>query len=226
MFNYNVNKIMYDDKDTFDNLAKQYIADLVVLYDRNRFFLALGEEEIKECFDDFENNETKENLKLDYHITNSIKLISTLDDILIKIRCFTLMTDINENIDKVGRLYNGEDKDSKGLTQDSREYFEQNKNESSNKKDFPNLPDKNNRYTRDYRHKITHEGLSFYQTSHIEIDGLILGGPQEFMISQNKRKIAEIRGLIKEDTDILDKEQEQLDSIIKKHLKLNKITNG
>ncbi len=217
---------MYDDKDTFDNLAKQYIADLVVLYDRNRFFLALGEEEIKECFDDFENNETKENLKLDYHITNSIKLISTLDDILIKIRCFTLMTDINENIDKVGRLYNGEDKDSKGLTQDSREYFEQNKNESSNKKDFPNLPDKNNRYTRDYRHKITHEGLSFYQTSHIEIDGLILGGPQEFMISQNKRKIAEIRGLIKEDTDILDKEQEQLDSIIKKHLKLNKITNG
>lgn len=226
MFNYNVNKIMYDDKDTFDNLAKQYIADLVVLYDRNRFFLALGEEEIKECFDDFENNETKENLKLDYHITNSIKLISTLDDILIKIRCFTLMTDINENIDKVGRLYNGEDKDSKGLTQDSREYFEQNKNESRNKKDFPNLPDKNNRYTRDYRHKITHEGLSFYQTSHIEIDGLILGGPQEFMISQNKRKIAEIRGLIKEDTDILDKEQEQLDSIIKKHLKLNKITNG
>ncbi|HIH8111527.1 hypothetical protein [Mammaliicoccus sciuri] len=225
MFNYNVNKIMYDDKDTFDNLAKQYIADLVVLYDRNRFFLALGEEEIKECFDNFENNETKENLKLDYHITNSIKLISTLDDILIKIRCFTLMTDINENIDKVGRLYNGEDKDSKGLTQDSREYFEQNKNESSNKKDFPNLPDKNNRYTRDYRHKITHEGLSFYQTSHIEIDGLILGGPQEFMISQNKRKIAEIRGLIKEDTDILDKEQEQLDSIIKKHLKLNKITN-
>lgn len=217
---------MYDDKDTFDNLAKQYIADLVVLYDRNRFFLALGEEEIKECFDDFENNETKENLKLDYHITNSIKLISTLDDILIKIRCFTLMTDINENIDKVGRLYNGEDKDSKGLTQDSREYFEQNKNESRNKKDFPNLPDKNNRYTRDYRHKITHEGLSFYQTSHIEIDGLILGGPQEFMISQNKRKIAEIRGLIKEDTDILDKEQEQLDSIIKKHLKLNKITNG
>ncbi|MGI2244273.1 MULTISPECIES: hypothetical protein [unclassified Staphylococcus] len=222
MFNYNVNKTMYDDKNTFDNLAKEYIADLVVLYDRNRFFLALAEEEIKECFDDFENNETKENLKLDYHITNSIKLISTLDDILIKIRCFTLMTDINENIDKVGRLYNGEDKDSKGLTQDSREYFEQNKNESSNKKDYPNLPDKNNRYTRDYRHKITHEGLSFYQTSHIVIDGLILGGPQEFMISQNKRKITEIRGLIKEDTDILDKEQEQLDSIIKKHLKLNK----
>ncbi|MEO2248550.1 hypothetical protein ABGB00_01785 [Staphylococcus saprophyticus] len=226
MFNYNVNKTMYDDKDTFDNLAKQYIADLVVLYDRNRFFLALAEEEIKEYFDDFENNEAKENLKLDYHITNSIKLISTLDDILIKIRCFTLMTDINENTDKVGRLYNSEDKDSKGLTQDSREYFEQNKNESSNKKDYPNLPDKHNRYTRDYRHKITHEGLSFYQTSHIEIDGLILGGSQEFMISQNKRKITEIRRLIKEDTDIIDKEQEQLDSIIKKHLKLNKITNG
>ena len=63
------------------------------------------------------------------------------------------MTDINENTDKVGRLYNSEDKDSKGLTQDSREYFEQNKNESSNKKDYPNLPDKHNRYTRDYRHK-------------------------------------------------------------------------
>ena len=226
MFNYNVNKTMYDDKDTFDNLAKQYIADLVVLYDRNRFFLALAEEEIKEYFDDFENNEAKENLKLDYHITNSIKLISTLDDILIKIRCFTLMTDINENTDKIGRLYNSEDKDSKGLTQDSREYFEQNKKERSHKKDRPNLPDKHNRYTRDYRHKITHEGLSFYQTSHIEIDGLILGGSQEFMISQNKRKITEIRRLIKEDTDIIDKEQEQLDSIIKKHLKLNKITNG
>ncbi len=28
MFNYNVNKTMYDDKDTFDNLAKQYTADL------------------------------------------------------------------------------------------------------------------------------------------------------------------------------------------------------
>ncbi|WP_239711187.1 MULTISPECIES: hypothetical protein [unclassified Mammaliicoccus] len=78
MFNYNVNKIMYDDKDTFDNLAKQYIADLVVLYDRNRFFLALGEEEIKECFDDFENNETKENLKfkirLSYNKFNKVDI--------------------------------------------------------------------------------------------------------------------------------------------------------
>lgn len=225
MFNYNVNKTMYDDRDTFDSLSKQYIADLVVLYDKNRYFLALAKDEIEECFDDFENNEAKENLKLDYHITNSIKLITTLDDILIKIRCFTLMTDINENIDKVGSLYNGGDEDSKGLTQDAREYFEQNKNESSNKKAYPNLPDKNNRNTRDYRNKITHEGLSFYQTSHIEVDGLILGGTQEFMISQNKRKITEIIDLIKEDTDILDKEQEQLDSIIKKHLKLNKFTN-
>ncbi|WP_053037123.1 hypothetical protein [Staphylococcus haemolyticus] len=226
MFNYNVNKTKYVDKSIFDHLAKQYIADLVVLYDRNRFFLALAEEKIKELFDNFENNEQKENLELDYHITNSIKLISTLDDILIKIRCFTLMTEINENIDKVGRLYNGEDKNSKGLTQDSREYFEQNKNKSNNKKNYPNLPDKNNRYTRDYRHKITHEGLSFYQTSHIEINGLILGGPQEFMISENKKKITEIRDLIKKDTYILDKEQEQLDNIIKKYLKVNKITNS
>lgn len=188
MFNYDVNKTMYDDKSIFDNLAKQYIADLVTLYDRNRFFLKLAEEEIKEYFDDFENNDEKENSKLDYHITNSIKLISTLDDILIKIRCFTLMIDINECIDKIGKLYNEENENSKGLTQDSREYFEQNINESSNKKNYSNLPDKNNRYIRDYRNKITHEGSSFYQTSHIEIDDLILGGSQEFIISQNKGK--------------------------------------
>lgn len=197
MFNYNVNKTMYGDKSIFDHLAKQYIADLVVIYDRNRYFLALAEQEIKKRFEDFENNEIKESLILDYHITNSIRLISTLDDILIKIRCFTLMTDINENIVKVGSLYNEEDENSKGLTQDSREYFEQNKNKSSNKKDYPNLPDKNNRYTREYRNKITHEGLSFYQTIHIEIDGLILSGSQEFMISQNKSKITEIIDLIK-----------------------------
>ena len=40
-------------------------------------------------------------------------MITTLDNILIKIRCFTLISDINENIDKVGSLYNGEDEDSK-----------------------------------------------------------------------------------------------------------------
>lgn len=36
----------------------------------------------------------------------------------------------------------------------------------------------------------------------------------------------EIRDLIKKDTDILDREQRELDNIIKKYLKLNKITNG
>lgn len=59
------------------------------------------------------------------------------------------MIDINECIDKMGRLYIGENENSKGLTQDSREYFEQNNKKSSNKKYYPNLPDKNNRKTRD-----------------------------------------------------------------------------
>ncbi|PUZ21329.1 hypothetical protein BUY00_04825 [Staphylococcus chromogenes] len=227
MFNYDVNKTMHDDKSIFDNLAKQCIADLMVSYDRNRFFLALAQEEMEESFKSFENNDLKENLILDYHITNSIRLITTLDDILIRVRCFTLMVDINDiNIDKVGRLYNGEDEKSKGLTQDAREYFEQNNKKSSNKKYYPNLPDKSNRKTRDYRNKITHEGLSFYQTNHIEINGLIIGGTQEFMTSQNKRKIIEIIDLIKEDTGILDKEQQQIDNIIQKHLKLTKFPNG
>ncbi|PTG57019.1 hypothetical protein, partial [Staphylococcus chromogenes] len=111
-------------------------------------------------------------------------------------------------------------------TQDSREYFEQNNKKSSNKKYYPNLPDKSNRKTRDYRNKITHEGLSFYQTSHIEINGLILGGPQEFMTLQNEKEITNIIRLLKEDTDILDEEQQQLDNIIQKHLKLTKFPNG
>ena len=68
--------------------------------------------------------------------------------------------------------------------------------------------------------------MSFYQTNHIEISGLIIGGTQEFMTSQNKRKIIEIIDLIKEDTGILDKEQQQLDNIIQKHLKLTKFPNG
>ncbi|HDJ3496588.1 hypothetical protein [Staphylococcus aureus] len=46
------------------------------------------------------------------------------------------------------------------------------------------------------------------------------------MTSQNKRKIIEIIDLIKEDTGILDKEQQQLDNIIQKHLKLTKFPNG
>ncbi|UXR71726.1 MULTISPECIES: hypothetical protein [unclassified Staphylococcus] len=86
MFNYDVNKTMYDDKSIFDNLAKQCIADLMVSYDRNRFFLALAQEEMEESFKSFENNDLKENLILDYHITNSIRLITTLDDILIRVR--------------------------------------------------------------------------------------------------------------------------------------------
>lgn len=136
------------------------------------------------------------------------------------------MIDINECIDKMGRLYIGENENSKGLTQDSREYFEQNNKKSSNKKYYPNLPDKSNRKTRDYRNEITHEGLSFYQTSHIEINGLILGGPQEFITLQNEKEITDIIRLLKEDTDILDEEQQQLDNIIQKHLKLTKFPNG
>lgn len=187
------------------------------------FFLALAQNEMNESFKNFEQNTNKDNLILDYHITISIRLITTLDDILTRIRCFILMIDINDIApDKVGRLYNGEDSHSKGLTQDAREYFEQNKKKSKKKNDYPKLPDNINRKTRECRNKITHEGLSFYQTSHINIDGFIIEGTPEFMTTQNKIKISQIIDLINEDKSILNTDQIQLDNIIRKHLDLSK----
>ncbi|WPF96796.1 hypothetical protein SE111_00140 [Staphylococcus aureus] len=73
MFNYDVNKTMYDDKSIFDNLAKQCIADLMVSYDRNRFFLALAQEEMEESFKSFENNDLKKfNIRLSYNKFNKV----------------------------------------------------------------------------------------------------------------------------------------------------------
>lgn len=46
------------------------------------------------------------------------------------------------------------------------------------------------------------------------------------MTLQNEKEITDIIRLIKEDTDILDEEQQQLDNIIQKHLKLTKFPNG
>lgn len=226
-FNYNVNRLMFDDHDTYDTLSKQYIAELVNVYDKNRYFLDKTFSELKdnlEVIQDVNNSSNKElHLLLDYYATMAIRLLSTLDDVIIRLSCFTLMTELKEeNINKIGFMFNGSYLDSNNelkndrrkLIQKNREYFEQQVSFSSNKNKYPSMPGVNNRVTKVIRHKITHEGYSFFQEGSIDIGGLILGVTNEKLNEHNISTLKNIYIDIASDIARIDYDQKKLQSLI------------
>ncbi|MCD8904342.1 hypothetical protein K2V56_02540 [Staphylococcus chromogenes] len=124
---------------------------LLQIYDDNYFMAMKSSERFSKSLKDFDVNKEGDKsfesaINVVYDMNMYIRMLATLDDILIKISVYTYS--LSNNMDK-----NNLPSIECGTINNFRDFFKKNKLEKDN---FPPLPTKLNRETRKYRNDITH----------------------------------------------------------------------
>lgn len=133
---------------------KGELYSLLEFYDDNYFIMTEAQANFKKHLNEYieegkNSNSFRISLKVIYHMNMYIRMLATLDDILIKIGVYNhILDNINVSDDEIYKL--------KGESINTlRKYF----NDPSRKRnDYPLLPSKLNRKTRLLRNDLTHNG--------------------------------------------------------------------
>lgn len=146
------NQFHFESKDLFfglygDNSIEEVIFNLTKVFDDNIFILIKSEEYYKKAYDKYSEegyeNWFKNSVDVIYHLNMLIRMVNTVDDIIIKLTANTFI--LNEDKNKW--------KPKKTVIK-STNFYDNHINDSK----YPEKPSKNNRYTRTLRNDITHDG--------------------------------------------------------------------
>lgn len=146
----------------YEDLFKTYILSddiegrlyrLLQIYDDNYFMAMKSSERFVKALKSFDNSKESDDsfenaIDVLYDMNMYIRMLATLDDILIKISVYTYGLSNNVITNELPNI-------KSGSINNFRNYFNKNKLEKDN---YPPLPTKLNRETRKHRNDITHGG--------------------------------------------------------------------
>lgn len=172
---------------------------LLEVYDDNVYVTVMALNKFENSLGLFEKSEGEDNsftLGLDtlYHMNMYIRMLATLDDILIKIGVYTyLVSKEKENGQLIETYIPNKDAEY-------RSKYEMMKLES---KGYPKLPNKNNRKTRKYRNDITHGSDLLITKGTVIEDGMLKDVSPLGVFKRNLNVFNETKEKIINDLDII-----------------------
>ncbi|MDW4095158.1 hypothetical protein QI297_09750 [Staphylococcus saprophyticus] len=221
--NNNQFRLVYNDffKDKLprdDNEGTLY--KLMQVYDDNYFVLVVALNEFETKLKHYrENGYNGESFYLGvevlYHMSSIIRMVATLEDILIKIYIFTQK--VNDE-----KLMGIKLKKFKGYSIEDyrKEYFDL----KLYKMYFPQLPFEKNRKTRKYRNDITHGDELMITKGEIKEKGVVWGISPEGVYTHNLKIFNKTEKEIAHDLQTLDKNRKKVEGKIIKLIDVHKKT--
>lgn len=184
-----------------NNEGKLY--KLLEVYDDNLYVAVMAIQKFENSLGLFEKSEGEENsfsLGLDtlYHMNMYIRMLATLDDILIKIGVYTHLVDEEKNGGQLMETYTPKhDSEFRGKYETLR----------LEKKGYPKLPNCNNRNTRKYRNDITHGSELMITKGTVIEDSIIKDISPSGVFERNLKVFNETKEKMTNDLDIIYKYQ-------------------
>lgn len=130
-----------------DNSIEDVVFNLTKVFDDNIFILIKAEEYYKKAYAKYSEegyeNWFKNSIDVVYHLNMLIRMVNTVDDIIVKLTANTYIL----NVDK--KRWKPKIKVGK-----SKDLYDKHINDSK----YPEKPSKDNRYTRTLRNDVTHDG--------------------------------------------------------------------
>lgn len=180
-----------------NNEGKLY--KMLEIFDDNLFVAVMATNRFEKSLGLFEKSEGEQNsfdLGLDtlYHMNMYIRMLATLDDILIKIGVYTHLVDKEKSSGQLIETY-APKKD---------EYF-RNKYQTLKleKKGYQKLPSVDNRYTRKYRNDITHGNELMITKGTVIEKGITMDKSPSFIFDYNLNIFNETKQKMMRDLDII-----------------------
>ncbi|MCJ0953560.1 hypothetical protein [Mammaliicoccus sciuri] len=130
-----------------DNSIEDVVFNLTKVFDDNIFILIKAEEYYKRAYDKYRKggyeNWFKNSIDVVYHLNMLIRMVNTVDDIIVKLTANTFILNVDKDRWKpkieVGK---------------SNDFYDKHINDNK----YPEKPNKHNRYTRTLRNDVTHDG--------------------------------------------------------------------
>lgn len=165
---------------------------LLEVYDDNLYVTVMAIQKFENSLGFFEKNEGENNsftLGLDtlYHMNMYIRMLATLDDILIKIGVYTYLVSKEKEDGQLKETY---------MPKKDGEYRSKCEKMKLQRQGYPELPTKNNRETRKFRNDITHGS-----------DLLITKGT---VIEDGMLKVVSPSGVFKRNLEVFNKTKEKM----------------
>ncbi|MCD8920909.1 hypothetical protein K2V69_09375 [Staphylococcus gallinarum] len=205
---FNRGQFLLEYEDLFDshipkenNEGKLY--KLLEVYDDNLYVAVMAIQKFENSLGVFEKSEGEENsfsLGLDtlYHMNMYIRMLATLDDILIKIGVYTHLVDEEKSSGQLMETYMPEhDSEFRGKYERLR----------LERKGYPKLPNRNNRNTRKYRNDITHGSELMITKGTVIEDSIIKDISPSGVFERNLKVFNETKEKMINDLDIIYKNQ-------------------
>lgn len=201
-----------------NNEGKLY--KLLEVFDDNMYVTVMAIHKFEHSLGLFGKSEGEENsfnLGLDtlYHMNMYLRMLATLDDILIKIGVYTYLVNEEKNNGQIVETYVPK-KD-----QHFRKKYEELKLE---KNGYPELPNENNRKTRKYRNDITHGKELMITKGIVHEDGLTKVISPSAVFKRNLKVFNETKGKLMVDLDIIYERQNYYENKIVNLLDVKKET--
>lgn len=195
-----------------DNSIEDVVFNLTKVFDDNIFILIKSEEYYKMAYNRYikEGYEKwfKNSIDVVYHLNMLIRMVNTVDDIIIKLTANTFI--LNEDKDKWK---------PKKTVGKSTDFYDKHINDSK----YPEKPSKANRYTRTLRNDVTHDGDIILQRNWVtKFKETEPGVKMEYkaMLSQegnyehNLRNFDKIYQNVVSDVDKILEEREKLENLL------------
>ena len=222
---FNNGQFLLEYEDIFDsylpkenNEGKLY--RLLEVFDDNMYVTVMAVNKFEKKLGLFEKSEGEENsfvLGLDtlYHMNMYIRMLATLDDILIKISVYKHLVDKEKNDGEIVETY------APNKDECFRKKYEILKLE---KKGYPKLPNKNNRNTRKYRNDITHGSELMITKGIVTEDGIIKDISPLGIFGRNLKVFNETKAKMMDDLDIIYENQDYYENKIVELIDVKKRT--
>lgn len=211
------NQFHFESKDLFfglygDNSIEEVVFNLTKVFDDNIFILMKSIDYYKEAYnlylEDGVKDWFKNSIDVIYHLNMMIRMVTTVDDIIIKLTAntFILIVDNDEWVPKntVGK---------------STEFYKKHINDSK----YPEIPSASNRYTRTLRNDVTHDGDIILQRGWVtrseelepgkKVDMKVMLGPEGFY-DHNLKRFDEIYKKIERDVEKILEERDKLENLL------------
>ncbi|MEB6277509.1 hypothetical protein [Staphylococcus gallinarum] len=191
-----------------DNEGKLY--KLLGIYDDNYFITMKANERFKESLKKFKNSEGQndsfsKSIDVLYDMNMYIRMLATVDDILIKISLYTYL------VYKQNKLGLPTPKFESKTIQPFRNEIE---TEKLTKAGYPQLPDVNNRLTRKYRNDITHGNELMINKGIVKEKGLVTFIGPEGVYNRNNRNFDRVKKELESDLKVIDENQKIIEEKI------------
>ncbi|MHC3758875.1 hypothetical protein ACYDLZ_06490 [Staphylococcus succinus] len=191
---------------------------LLETYDDNYVILVVAMGEFEKNYNEFQNDGYCEGsfrkcLDVLYHMSNYIRMLATIEDILIKISVYAGL--VSKEVETGEKIEKFETENPNGFREEYKELKLVNKG-------YPKLPNKHNRKTRKYRNDITHGNELMITKGMVKEKGMVFGISAQGVYDHNLKVFQKVHGEIKSDLAIIDSNRKIIESKVIKLIDVEK----